>query len=484
VEGRVADRSPGRGAAQSRITSAQPSLGSRLTPAAGFAAAFAAIALSLVVALAGGVDLAFPSAEGRIAIEVAASIIPAVVAYIFYGRARRSGAWSDVAMAVTMGTLTLTNFGFAVVPLLTDSTSETFVRWAPWFGRLLTAIGFGLAAFAPDRRVADPRRELVRLSIAGAAVLALVSVGVSILESDLPGVAAVGTDPGDSPTVAAIELLAMGAYLMTAWGFVRRADRTHERLMAWMAVSMALGAAARFIFALDPTLVAEQVHVGDLLLLASQLALLVGAFREIESYQRRMAESAVFQERRRLARDLHDGLAQELSYITAQSRRLAGNAQERRRTSDRLVSAAERALEESRMAIAALTRPVDEPLGRALVDTARSVGDRADVVVETDVDPLVDVAPAVREAMLRIVAEAIRNAARHGGAKTVWLSVRRERGLVLKLRDDGAGFALDAPRRPDALGLPGMVERAEALGATLRVESQPGSGTTVEFFLP
>jgi signal transduction histidine kinase len=445
-------------------------------------AAAAAVGLLPLIAVAAGAELTLHSSEGKLAIETAASIIPAVVAYIFYGRARRSGAWIDVTMAATMAFLTLANFGLAVVPLVAGTATEAFVHWAGSFAALFIAVGFGLAAFSPDRRVADPRRELARLSVGGALILVAIIAGVDALEPVLP--ALTHADPGDQPFVVGLELVALAAFAAAAWGFLRRTERTHEQLLTWMAVSMTLEAAARLNFAVDPALMASHLHVGDLLRLVAQLALLCGAFREIESYQRRMAEAAVFQERRRLARELHDGLAQELSYITAQSRRLAGDGTERRRTSDRLVSAAERALEESRLAIGALTRPVDEPLARALVDTTRSVGDRADVVVETDIDPLVEVAPQVREVMLRIASEAIRNAARHGSARTVWVTLRRERGLVLRIRDDGDGFDRDAPRRPDSLGLRSMAERAESVGGKLTVDSEPGKGATVELYVP
>ena len=481
VEGRVL---PGAGASGQRDDAAHVR-GARAARSAAAAATLLGVAATVVAAATSGFDLSFRGPETKVAIEVAAAIVPAIVAYLFFGRAKRSGELVDVAMAVTMATLTLTNFGFAVVPLLTGVNSETFSEWAAFFGRLVTVVGFGAAAFAPDRRVTDPRRAFLRLCIGGAFVLAAVSSLVDIFEEHLPPVVeANGQAMTFDTTVATVQLIAVGFYLMAAWGFVRRTERSNEQLMVWLAVSMALSAVASLNFVLDPTLLSGHVYSGDLLRLAANLALLIGAFREIESYQRRVAESAVFQERRRLARDLHDGLAQELSYITAQSKRLASGHPERRRASDTLVSAAERALEESRMAISALTRPIDEPLSRALVHTARSVADRVDVVVETRVDSGVEVPPDVREAMLRIVAEAIRNAARHGGAKTVWLTLERDEGVCLSVRDDGRGFDPEIERRPDSLGLRSMQERAEGLGAELRVLSSPGEGTTVELRLP
>jgi signal transduction histidine kinase len=250
--------------------------------------------------------------------------------------------------------------------------------------------------------------------------------------------------------------------------------------LRWTAVALAIATVSRLDYVLWPDL-----WIGDILQLAAYGALLWGSLSEIDRYQRRAAQQAVFDERRRMARDLHDGLAAELAYIAMESRRLAQDGSQRRRAGDEVVAAAERALEESRLAISALTRPADEPLDRALHHTLESAADRMGVEVVLDLEPGVNATPVVREALLRVALEALRNAARHGRANEVTVELRaRGDGLEMTIADDGRGFDAAAPARPDALGLVAMRERVEVLGGSLHIVAALGEGTRVEVALP
>jgi signal transduction histidine kinase len=80
-----------------------------------------------------------------------------------------------------------------------------------------------------------------------------------------------------------------------------------------------------------------------------------------------------------------------------------------------------------------------------------------------------------------VVAEALTNAAKHAGAMRVWVTLRvEEQVLDLSIRDDGVGGA-DASR---GSGLTGLRDRVEALGGTWRIESPPGSGTSIDVQVP
>jgi signal transduction histidine kinase len=195
--------------------------------------------------------------------------------------------------------------------------------------------------------------------------------------------------------------------------------------------------------------------------------------------QEALTEAAIRDERRRIARDLHDGLAQELAFITAQARRLRAGP-----GSEELLAAAERALEESRLAITGLIRSSDKPLEQTLQDAATSAAARAGVEVVLDLQPGIVVRPEAQQAMLRTQAQAIVNAAVHGRASRVRITLRAEPEPRLAIIDDGDGFDDDAPRRADSIGLVSLRERAEALGGELLVRSKPGEGTTIEVRLP
>jgi signal transduction histidine kinase len=186
-----------------------------------------------------------------------------------------------------------------------------------------------------------------------------------------------------------------------------------------------------------------------------------------------------------MARDLHDGLTQELAYISAQTKRLAALTSEIAGDHvrvDHLVSAAERALDESRRAIAALTKPIDQPLHVALTQEAQEVAARIGVEVDLDLDRTIEVDGPTRETLLRIVREAVTNAARHGQADHISIRLSNGRGLHLEVKDDGKGF--DPVVGGPGFGLHSMRERATALGGEFRLASSPGHGTEIQVVLP
>jgi signal transduction histidine kinase len=101
----------------------------------------------------------------------------------------------------------------------------------------------------------------------------------------------------------------------------------------------------------------------------------------------------------------------------------------------------------------------------------------------TQIDEGDQLALPIRETLFRITQEALANIARHSGASSV--DIRLENGLnhvTLAVKDNGRGFDLQA--KHNGLGLHSMQERAQALGGTLQVESEPGKGTQVRASLP
>jgi signal transduction histidine kinase len=183
-----------------------------------------------------------------------------------------------------------------------------------------------------------------------------------------------------------------------------------------------------------------------------------------------------------VARDIHDGVAQELAFISTHMHALAKRVDDP--ATDQIMESVERALDETRGAISALGRPVMEPLHIALARTAEEVTTRLGAQLELDIDRHVTVPAPWEDALPRILRESVANAVRHGGARTITVHLRDADGIWLRISDDGDGFDPLEPRSDASFGLIGMRERTESLGGEFKLSSAPGDGTTVEVLLP
>jgi signal transduction histidine kinase len=136
-------------------------------------------------------------------------------------------------------------------------------------------------------------------------------------------------------------------------------------------------------------------------------------------------------------------------------------------------------MDEARRAIAALTRPLDEPLQRTLTQSAEEVASRYGARVDLQLQD-VRVDAKRREVMIRIVRESVGNAVRHGGAERVLVALAVDGAMRLSVSDTGNGFdPVELNGNPTGFGLRSMRQRAEASGGVFAVESTPGEGTTV-----
>lgn len=205
-------------------------------------------------------------------------------------------------------------------------------------------------------------------------------------------------------------------------------------------------------------------------------------------------ELAVLEERTRLAREIHDTLAQQLTGIVLQLEAAEGYAERSPgRTRSLLVTArdqARSALQEARRSVWNL-RPASleatglvAALDREVRRWSRSTGVPARLRAEALPNPL-NLQPAAEVGLLRIAQEALSNAGRHSGAHSVEVSLaRRDAALELSIQDDGCGFDPQASSQPGSFGLVGMAERARLAGGVLEVSTVPGHGTRVTVRLP
>ena len=250
--------------------------------------------------------------------------------------------------------------------------------------------------------------------------------------------------------------------------------------MGWLAVAATVAAFSRLNYFLYPSLYTQWVYVGDGFRLAFCLLLLTGSLNEIGQYWKRLAEAAVLEERRRLARDLHDGVAQEIAFISRNAA-LLGDPDADGDLPERIRASADRAFSEARRAITALAAPVDAPPEVVVADALRDVAARHGTRLELDVAYGAELEPERLEALVRVACEAVTNSARHSGVGTVHVRLENVRQFVrLRVADRGRGFY---PDEAAGYGLVSMRERAEAIGGKVWIDSAPGRGTIVEAIL-
>jgi signal transduction histidine kinase len=422
----------------------------------------------------------------RLALETSGSLMVLVAGFLVYGRLLRRMYLDELLLASALAVLALSNLLFVTVPTMAGWAPDDLTVWAAPIARSLGALLFALAAFVPHRGM---RRSGHLLSLTAAAVITAIGLAAIFVHAFSrrwpPKYAATVTPQAiaqpalhSHPALFAFELLVALLYGLAAIGFLRRSRRFSDEFFGWLAVAAVLAVASHVNYSLFPSLYSQSMlYTGDIFRFAFYVALLVGCMREIRSYWRVLSETAVQEDRRRIARDLHDGLAQELAYISRNLDLLVSEA-----NTDavaRLRLAVERARLESRRAINTLAAANDQAVEVALAEAASEIAERFRIELDLDLVPGIRLSPTRAEALIRIACEAITNAARHSGARGVTLRLER-RGAVARLRvsDNGCGF--DTAIQDRGFGLTSMRERARAVGGDLRIHSALGRGSEVE----
>jgi signal transduction histidine kinase len=276
-------------------------------------------------------------------------------------------------------------------------------------------------------------------------------------------------------------LLALQALLqlVAALAFSNRYRMHGEDLDQWLSYVATLTLFASLGEIFTKSSASLEVARGDALVLVANGVLLVGLWRAIRAseFGRLIAE-----ERARVARDIHDGLAQYLFAVSTHASMLEDGAD----FADALPKLKEAALlaqQEARYAILALSSaagraPFDSAL-RRYVDVLTADGA---LEVELEIDPTVQLGPDEQIEVFRIVQEGLANVRRHSNALHARVEIGgRGADRFVRVRDDGSGFDLDDSRAGE--GLRNIRERASSIGGALSLNSTPGRGTALEVVL-
>lgn len=254
------------------------------------------------------------------------------------------------------------------------------------------------------------------------------------------------------------------------------------------------------VLCLQPKLAHDAFDSDDLKLLAPVIRQASAAFDNALLFQR-LRESLVQlraayvriaheqeAERARLARELHDGTAQEVANLitlgTVAERQLPADATQARETLLRLLTQAQEAYQGVRRASHAL-RPAmldDFGLTATLERFVEQFSESTGIEVEFGPSDLGNVGQDVELALFRVAQECLENARKHSGARHISLVLSRNDGHIsLRVTDDGRGMGAE---NASGIGLSGIRERIESVGGSIRVEGRPGAGVAVTADVP
>lgn len=311
-----------------------------------------------------------------------------------------------------------------------------------------------------------------------------------------------GAMPGLTPIGAVLQATAAGLFLGGALLYRRSYLRNGPVADGYLAVALLLSAIAEIHFAIYPGVYSGLVTSGDALRLASFVVLLLGinaesradlralraAYAALERLRMSETERATLEERTRLARELHDGLSQDLWFAKLKHERLVPHVpKEQRGLAAEVTQALDAAIAEAKQALVTMRAGIerDRPLQELLSEAVEDFGSRSGLLADFSAADLpASLPPRTQVEVLRVLQEALTNVRKHADATVVRVSAEVEHGMLkLRVVDNGRGFWPDESSG-DGLGVQGMKERARLMGGELEIVSEPSSGTGVHLAVP
>jgi len=480
--------------------------------------AFAVLVVTLVVALLPGVDVRIDAPGLDLTFDAMATLITLAAAVLAWARFRDRGQRAAlfqvaafavlalanaVATALALGSLSAASSG-SPIPFTEDALLISILARVMAAALLVAAGGAAVRGGGTGRPlvvVGGP----VAILLAGVVLAPLLApILPPLIQLPSAGAGSAGPAlPSATPANAVVQLAGAALFLGAAGLSRRRHRRGGSVADRYLAVGLVVAAFAQLHLAFYPSTHAGVMTGGGLLDLAFDVILLLGIEAETRAYVVSLRQAnlglvrlrdaeldrAAIEERARLSRELHDGLAQDLWLAKLKLGRLAalpGLEPEGRLLCEELDRAIDSGLAEARGAVMALRVPGEpgasfgELMGRYVDDFADRFGLRAEFACADEVPRL---GTRVEAELLRIAQEALSNVRRHADATVVWVRVAVDDGrVVLTVRDNGQGF--DARATGDAgFGLTSMRERATLIGGRISISSRPRDGTLVSIDL-
>jgi signal transduction histidine kinase len=406
-------------------------------------------------------------------LQTIAAFAAGIIAVLAGVRYAVEGRRLDLLLSTGFLIASASTTAFSILPSLNGHPVHRPEAWAAVVGRLFSWV---LIATAPFLRGRSNPRALANTIVAALVVLFLAWLALRSAKTALPAIDPHSDRPGLlTGSQAALALL----NLLALVGFGKRFYERREDLDRWLALGSTLMLFASLHYIFTPVLGSSSVSRGDFLRLLAYGLLLVGAWRAIS-----FAEfgRAVAEERARVAREIHDGLAQYLFAVSTHATMLQQGAPPEE-TIAKLKEAADAAQQEARFAILALsTAAGNAPFDAALRRYVEFLTADGKLEVDIEIDPAVRLAPDEQIEVFRIVQEGLANVRKHANASRAEVAIGlRDAERFVLVRDDGEGF--DGNSAAAGQGLKNIRARTETIEGGFTLTSRPGFGTALEVVL-
>jgi signal transduction histidine kinase len=416
--------------------------------------------------------------ELRLVLQTTMTLAGLLVAVLAAARYSVEGRRVDLLLASGFFVTSLSSAVFAIGPRFGGRDLLPAESWSALLGGI---VGMALIAAAPLSHGRSKYREWAIANAVAAAAITLF-VAWSLLRALGTALPPVNPTAGETQPFYLTGTLALQAFVtliaVVGWGarFLRRGDD----LARWLALAFTLMLFAALHLVFQPLLASSYVSQGDFLRMLAYVVILVGAWRAIQ-----FAEfgRAVAEERARVAREIHDGLAQYLFAVSTHTSMLESGAP-LEETVPRLKEAAALAQQEARFAILALSSAAgNAPFDAALRRYVEFLTADGQLEVELEVDGAIRLAPDEQIEIFRIVQEGLANVRKHANATRAEVTIgQRQFGeRYVTISDDGDGFEGDETAAGQ--GLKNMRARAESIEGGFSMRSTPGRGTALEVVL-
>ncbi len=445
----------------------------------------------------------------------------AILTFLRYRETGRLAAFVQSSAFTLWATFTFATLLFMIFRLdgrigLTLGDPEQLPLWVSGVVRMSVSGLLMVSGVAALMGIYGGARRRVRIIFLPVLVIAALTIVIYPFRELLPpliepqGMEALLAEPGEFALLPGFTGLALVIVTVTVTGLVAgvllyrvtwgRGGPTSD---AFTALGLVMLAVAEVQYAIWPSVYSNLVTISDIMRLVAYTVLLAGTFADQRSDLRALrsayaaldrmrvneAERATLEERARLAREIHDGLAQHLWFAKLKFERLGSTlSDDERPLAEEVTQALDAAIIEAREALVTMRSSLEEDvpfsdmLVRTVDDFESSSGLRADFTASTGIPS--SFAPRVQVELLRIVSEALNNVRKHADATIVRITAEINDGeLLITITDNGRGF--DQNEAFDkGMGLQGMHERARLIGGSLLVMSEFSGGTTIEVRAP